>query len=144
MRRASSRVTISTSMISSSSKFVCVFTSSVASETHMNSVVKPGVVQKRALSISLPARYPVSSSSSRRAASSGSSPGLRPPAQSSSNWVPAACRYWRMRTTSPLSSRGTTQTAPGCTTISSVEVFPAVSTTRSRRTSMCRPLNATS
>ena len=101
----------------------------------MSSVVNPGVVKNRARSVMVPARYPVSSSSSRMAHSRGSSPSCKVPAGSSINPRPAACRYWRMRMTRSGAGRATMHTAPGCTTISRrLSPWPPGSSTRSSRT----------
>src|SRR5690606_18893184 len=100
---------------------------------------KPGDVEKLAILRIRPARYPVSSRSSRFADSSGSSPGSSLPAGISTWLRSSGLRY--CSTTSILPSwRASTATAPGCRTISRPAVPPPGSRTSWVSREMMRPL----
>ena len=76
--------------------------------------------------------YPVSSTSSRRAAATGVSFGSLRPATSSHRNSPIECRYWRTRRTRPSLKMGSTTTDPGCTMMSRSACTPPGSITVSR------------
>ena len=83
----------------------------------MYSSVKPGAVWKAHRGDTLPATYPVSSSSSRAAHAAGSSPRTIVPAGSSSIHRSVASRQQRIMTSAaptPDPKTGATITDPGC------------------------------
>ena len=87
---------------------------------------------------------PVSSCSSRRAQSRGSSPGSSLPAGISTVTLSSAVRYWRTRTILPDSVRATTAAAPGWRTMSRPVRRPLGNSTSRERTSRILPRHAVS
>ena len=113
--------TCTTSMYDSSMpcRSAVTSTGSVPRNTKLSSSVKPIELWNRASSVSDAASRPTSSISSRRAVvSGGSSATSRLPAGISSTRSSTAARYWRTMTTCSSSVNATTDTAPGCRTIS--------------------------
>jgi hypothetical protein len=102
--------------------------------------VKPGDAATSTSTDQCSAASPTSSTSSRFADSSGSSPRWSiNPAGSSQIRLPSGCRYWWISVTWPSSSSATIATAPWCSTTSRFAWPPPGIATSSTRTAMIRP-----